>query len=125
MKAAKRGMGGSPGGDVFRHSDHASSDLQAYNICCCFGALMHSVHGCSTRYQGPWTAAHQLILLRLHGQAKHISIQRVTLLIHRWLAPAARLVPELGARRDGRIQTRDLRRLAQPLHLCKLTHCVS
>ena len=77
---------------------------------------MHISHGRSTSCLGPWTAAHQLILFRLHSQAKHISIQRVTLLIHRWLAPAARLVPELGARRDGRIQTRDLRRSVQPLH---------
>ena len=125
MNAARSGMGGSLCRNLCRQIDPAFSDLQAYDFYCSFGALMHVLHGCSTHCQGPWTAAHQLILFRLHGQAKHISVQWIALLIHWWLAPTARLVPELGARRDGRIQTRDLRRSAQPLHLCRQTHCAS
>ncbi len=53
-------------------------------------------------------AAHQLILISLHGEAKDISVQRVALLIHWGLTPAAWLVAELGARWDRGAQSRDL-----------------
>ena len=47
-----------------------------------------------------------IVLLPIHPE--DVAIQRLPSLIHRGFAPAAGLVPELGAGGDGCIQPRDL-----------------
>ena len=60
------------------------------------------------RFRDQRPAAHQLILIRLHSEPEHVSIQGITLLIHRRLTPAAWLVAKLGARWDRGTQSGNL-----------------
>mmetsp|Transcript_7489 Transcript_7489/g.19479 ORF Transcript_7489/g.19479 Transcript_7489/m.19479 type:complete len:515 (+) Transcript_7489:672-2216(+) len=66
--------------------------------------------------------AHVLLLHLGVRRAEHVTIQRPPKLIHRRLAPAARVVPVRRAVGDGRVQARDLqvgvrRRRPIPLHI--------
>lgn len=57
---------------------------------------------------GDEAATHQLILFLFHGEAKHVTVQRVPLLIHWRLTPATWLVAKLGARWYRSIQSSNL-----------------
>ena len=52
---------------------------------------------------------HRLVVQLGVGEAEDVAVERIALLVDRRLAPAAWLVPELRARRDGRVQARHLR----------------
>jgi hypothetical protein len=62
--------------------------------------------GCSTERSTRVT--HQIVLRLLQCQTKHVSIERVALLVHRGLAPATWLISKLSARWDGSVESRNL-----------------